>query len=101
MPAPTNSVTVSAASTSRASSATCSSDGRTTPVGGDRCEEPVSFGASSALTSPGRTSTDTSDSASAVCIAIRCIRGICSGREISSQYAEHSVNSRSGWVSWK
>ena len=51
--------------------------------------------------SPGRVTTETPLRAMAFWMALCMTRGACSAVLISSEYTEHSVNSRSGWVSWK
>ncbi len=84
-PAPQKSVAVLAALSASASARTCASLGTTSPAPAAITLVPVSCVASSAARSPGSASTETPPRPSAVWIAIRSTRGICSGVEISSQ----------------
>lgn len=100
-PAPQNRATFWAAFNARASRSTWDGGGTSVPCSVRKLLVPVGPAAGSAATSPGKTSTETPRAPSACCTATRSSRGSWAGWPTISQKLLQSVNTRSGWVSWK
>ncbi len=84
-----------------ASSCTWAQGGAATAFSVRKVPVPVGPAAGIPATSPGKTSTETPFAPSACCTPTRSRRGSCAGVETISHQLLQSVNTRSGWVSWK